>query len=79
MHQRKGCVLHRVELVNSIILKYFMQDLKIGEHFEAIRLFLLLEDGEFGHALTDSLFHKVNDEGRKSAFFFIVSVDCVWC
>ena len=64
-------MLYRVELVNSIILKYFMQDLKIGEHFEAIRLFLLLEDGEFGHALTDSLFHKVNaTKGGKLLSFY---------
>ena len=49
----------QVSLVNSAIVKYFLGDLKIVNHFEAFRKFILLEDGEFGLSLCHSLFEKM--------------------
>ena len=49
----------RVSVVNKAVVAYFIEDLCIQDHFQAIRHFLLLEDGEFGHALASGLFSKV--------------------
>ncbi|XP_065912106.1 gamma-tubulin complex component 6-like isoform X2 [Dysidea avara] len=46
----------QARLVNSALVQYFTTELAIQEHFLTLKSFLLLEDGEFGHALTTSLF-----------------------
>ena len=50
----------RARLVNSGLVQYFTTELAIQEHFLTLKSFLLLEDGEFGHALTTSLFEEVS-------------------
>ena len=50
----------RARLVNSALVQYFTTELVIQEHFLTLKSFLLLEDGEFGHALTTSLFEQVS-------------------
>ena len=40
-------------------MSYFIEELAIKEHFTAMRQFLLLEDGEFGHVLANALFEEV--------------------
>ncbi|XP_066912820.1 gamma-tubulin complex component 6-like isoform X2 [Clytia hemisphaerica] len=49
----------QIVLVNKAVVQYFLHDLHIEAHFDAFRKFLLLEDGEFGHALCSQLFQKI--------------------
>lgn len=61
------CVcLSSVSLVNKAVVDYFFVDLGVERHFEALRHFLLMEDGEFAQSLSDLLFEKVG-----SARFYI--------
>lgn len=48
-----------VSLVNKAVVDYFFVELGVERHFEALRHFLLMEDGEFAQSLTDLLFEKV--------------------
>lgn len=48
-----------VSLVNKAVVDYFFVDLKVERHFEVLRHFLLMEDGEFAQSLSDLLFEKV--------------------
>lgn len=48
-----------VSLVNKAVVDYFFVDLGVERHFEALRHFLLMEDGEFAQSLSDLLFEKV--------------------
>ena len=45
--------------MNTALVQHFTTELAIQEHFLTLKSFLLLEDGEFGHALTTSLFEEV--------------------
>ena len=45
----------QVQLVNSSVVGYFMGDLRLVEHLLALRRYLLMQSGEFGHALTEEL------------------------
>lgn len=40
-------------------MDYFFVELGVERHFEALRHFLLMEDGEFAQSLSDLLFEKV--------------------
>ncbi len=42
-------------MVNEALLRYFLLECRIKHHFDVIKWFLLLEDGEFGHALSTRL------------------------
>jgi hypothetical protein len=46
-------------VVNSAVVRYFMDNLKLVGHFETLKKFLLMEDGEFSYSLTQQLFEKV--------------------
>ena len=46
-------------MVNSAVVRYFMDNLGLIEHFETLKKFLLMEDGEFSYSLTQQLFEKV--------------------
>lgn len=48
-----------VSLVNKAVVDYFFVELGVESHFEALRHFLLMEDGEFAQSLSDLLFEKV--------------------
>ncbi|XP_052495290.1 gamma-tubulin complex component 6 isoform X2 [Budorcas taxicolor] len=48
-----------VSLVNKAVVDYFFVELNLGAHFEALRHFLLMEDGEFAQSLSDLLFEKL--------------------
>lgn len=48
-----------VTLVNKAAVDYFFVELHLETHFEALRHFLLMEDGEFAQSLSDLLFEKV--------------------
>ncbi len=49
----------RIYLVNQSLVNHFLADLDTERHFEALRQFLLLQDGEFAQSLSDQLFEKV--------------------
>ncbi|XP_062505293.1 gamma-tubulin complex component 6-like isoform X2 [Corticium candelabrum] len=66
-------VATQVSVVNKAVVAYFIEDLCIQDHFQAIRHFLLLEDGEFGHALASGLFSKLSS-GISSADLCSVGV-----
>ena len=51
----------RISLVNKSVVNYFLADLKIEEHFRALRSFIFMQDGEFGQTLSDQLFEKVQN------------------
>ena len=46
-------------MVNSAVVSYFMDNLKLVDHFETLKKFLFMEDGEFSFSLTQQLFEKV--------------------
>ncbi|XP_015362380.1 gamma-tubulin complex component 6 isoform X3 [Marmota marmota marmota] len=48
-----------VSLVNKAAVDYFFAELHLEAHFEALRHFLLMEDGEFAQSLSDLLFEKL--------------------
>ncbi|KAF7659421.1 hypothetical protein LDENG_00298380 [Lucifuga dentata] len=48
-----------VSLVNKAVVDYFFVELGVEGHFEALRHFLLMEDGEFAQSLSDLLFEKL--------------------
>ncbi|XP_070267436.1 gamma-tubulin complex component 6 isoform X1 [Myotis yumanensis] len=48
-----------VSLVNKAAVDYFFVELQLEAHFEALRHFLLMEDGEFAQSLSDLLFEKL--------------------
>ncbi|KAK2500310.1 hypothetical protein MC885_015507 [Smutsia gigantea] len=48
-----------VSLVNKAAVDYFFVELHLDTHFEALRHFLLMEDGEFAQSLSDLLFEKL--------------------
>ncbi|XP_055878814.1 gamma-tubulin complex component 6-like [Biomphalaria glabrata] len=49
----------QMSLVNSAIINYFTQELKVDSHFEAIKRFLLMADGDFAEILANILFEKL--------------------
>ncbi|XP_010359527.2 gamma-tubulin complex component 6 isoform X2 [Rhinopithecus roxellana] len=48
-----------ISLVNKAAVDYFFVELHLEAHYEALRHFLLMEDGEFAQSLSDLLFEKV--------------------
>ncbi|XP_029473252.1 gamma-tubulin complex component 6 [Rhinatrema bivittatum] len=52
-------LVSHVSLVNKAIVDYYVVELKMEKHFEALRHFLLMEDGEFAQSLSDLLFDKL--------------------
>ncbi|KAM6216521.1 gamma-tubulin complex component 6 [Rhynchocyon petersi] len=48
-----------VSLVNKAAVDYFFVELQLETHLEALRHFLLMEDGEFAQSLSDLLFEKL--------------------
>lgn len=46
-------------MVNKAVVDYFFVELGVEKHFETLRHFLLMEDGEFALSLSDQLFEKV--------------------
>ncbi|GAA6075491.1 gamma-tubulin complex component 6 isoform X3 [Tachysurus ichikawai] len=52
-------LITHLSLVNKSVVDYFFVELRVEKHFEALRHFLLMEDGEFALSLTDRLFEKL--------------------
>lgn len=52
-------LLSSVSLVNKAVVDYFFVEIGVEKHFEVLRHFLLMEDGEFAQSLSDRLFEKV--------------------
>ncbi|XP_061891480.1 gamma-tubulin complex component 6-like isoform X1 [Entelurus aequoreus] len=52
-------LITHVSLVNKAAVDYFFVELGVERHFEALRHFLLMEDGEFAQSLSDRLFEKL--------------------
>ena len=59
MNSRPDCPCFRISLVNASVVSYFTEELGLHSHFEALRRYLLMEDGEFSHCLSTNLFEKV--------------------
>ncbi|XP_074657385.1 gamma-tubulin complex component 6-like [Tubulanus polymorphus] len=55
-------IFAQISLVNRSLLNYFFNELEIDRHFEALRMYLFLEDGEFGQTLSDSLFERLSTD-----------------
>uniref|UniRef100_A0A674MTM9 Gamma-tubulin complex component 6 n=1 Tax=Takifugu rubripes TaxID=31033 RepID=A0A674MTM9_TAKRU len=58
-HSVTAPLITHVSLVNKAVVDYFFVDLRVERHFEALRHFLLMEDGEFAQSLSDLLFEKL--------------------
>ncbi|XP_053108080.1 gamma-tubulin complex component 6 isoform X2 [Hemicordylus capensis] len=52
-------LVSHVSLVNKAIVDYYFVELNVEKHFETLRHFLLMEDGEFAQSLSDLLFEKL--------------------
>ncbi|XP_064606051.1 gamma-tubulin complex component 6-like [Liolophura sinensis] len=57
-------LLAQISLVNDCVLGYFIEDLQIDKHFEALRRYMLMEDGEFALAVGELLFEKLVSPSR---------------
>ncbi|XP_034031966.1 gamma-tubulin complex component 6 isoform X2 [Thalassophryne amazonica] len=53
-------LITHVSLVNKAVVDYFFVELRLERHFETLRHFLLMEDGEFAQSLSDLLFEKLS-------------------
>lgn len=51
-------------MVNSAIVAYFIEDLRINRHFDLFKKLLFMEDGEFSLSLSNQLFEKVSPFSR---------------
>ncbi|XP_047595832.1 gamma-tubulin complex component 6 isoform X2 [Lutra lutra] len=58
-HSISAPLAAHVSLVNKAAVDYFFVELRLEAHFEALRHFLLMEDGEFAQSLSDLLFEKL--------------------
>ncbi|CAB1416661.1 unnamed protein product [Pleuronectes platessa] len=54
-------LITHVSLVNKAVVDFFFVELGVERHFEALRHFLLMEDGEFAQSLSDLLFEKLGN------------------
>ncbi|KAJ7997875.1 hypothetical protein DPEC_G00216710 [Dallia pectoralis] len=52
-------LITHVSLVNKAVVDYFFVELGVERHFQALRHFLLMEDGEFAQSLSDLIFEKM--------------------
>ncbi|GFN97087.1 gamma-tubulin complex component [Plakobranchus ocellatus] len=50
----------QISLVNSAIVNYFTSELRIDDHFVALRRYLLMADGDFSEILANILFEKLS-------------------
>ncbi|XP_043569680.1 gamma-tubulin complex component 6 isoform X1 [Chiloscyllium plagiosum] len=58
-HSITAPLIAQASLVNKAIIDYLFVELNIEQNFEALRHFLLMEDGEFAQSLSDMLFEKL--------------------
>ncbi|XP_078091688.1 gamma-tubulin complex component 6 [Mustelus asterias] len=58
-HSITAPLIAHASLVNKAIIDYLFVELNIEQNFEALRHFLLMEDGEFAQSLSDMLFEKL--------------------
>ncbi|XP_067915266.1 gamma-tubulin complex component 6 isoform X2 [Heterodontus francisci] len=58
-HSITAPLVAHASLVNKAIIDYLFVELNIEQNFEALRHFLLMEDGEFAQSLSDLLFEKL--------------------
>uniref|UniRef100_A0A1A7Z1D0 Gamma-tubulin complex component 6 n=1 Tax=Iconisemion striatum TaxID=60296 RepID=A0A1A7Z1D0_9TELE len=58
-HSVTAPLITHVSLVNKAAVDYFFVELGVERHFEALRHFLLMEDGEFAQSLSDLIFEKM--------------------
>ncbi|XP_072290946.1 gamma-tubulin complex component 6 [Eucyclogobius newberryi] len=58
-HSVTAPLITHVSLVNKAVVDFFLVELGVERHFEALRHFLLMEDGEFAQSLSDLLFEKM--------------------
>ncbi|KAL4226032.1 Gamma-tubulin complex component 6 [Mactra antiquata] len=54
----------QVSLVNESLVRYFLTDLQIEEHFMALRRYLCMGDGDFSEILCDLLMDKLGTNPR---------------
>nr|XP_002667047.4 gamma-tubulin complex component 6 [Danio rerio] len=52
-------LITHVSMVNKAVVDYFFVELAVEKHFQTLRHFLLMEDGEFALSLSDQLFEKL--------------------
>ncbi|XP_061139837.1 gamma-tubulin complex component 6 isoform X2 [Syngnathus typhle] len=58
-HSVTAPLITHMSLVNKAVVDYFFVEMGVERHFEALRHFLLMEDGEFAQSLSDRLFEKL--------------------
>ncbi|XP_070558136.1 gamma-tubulin complex component 6-like [Ptychodera flava] len=67
----------QISLVNRSILDYYMVDLNTDKHLQALRHFLFLEDGEFGHSLCHQLFERLSQGARPGELLSPLSLNSI--
>ena len=63
------CAHSRIALVDKVLLDYFVTDLQVVDHIEAMRDYFFMANGNFAQNLTEILLEKV------IAGFFLASMD----
>ncbi|KAF6715746.1 Gamma-tubulin complex component 6 [Oryzias melastigma] len=58
-HSVTAPLITHVSLVNKAVVDYFFVEIGVEKHFEVLRHFLLMEDGEFAQSLSDLLFERM--------------------
>ncbi|KAM4882054.1 gamma-tubulin complex component 6 [Thomomys bottae] len=66
-----------VSLVNKAAVDFFFVELHLEAHFEALRHFLLMEDGEFAQSLSDLLFEKLGAGQSPGELLHPLVLNCV--
>ncbi|XP_021114401.1 gamma-tubulin complex component 6 isoform X1 [Heterocephalus glaber] len=66
-----------VSLVNKAAVDYFFVELHLESHFEALRHFLLMEDGEFAQSLSDLLFEKLGAGQTPGELLSPLALNCI--
>ncbi|KAM6162270.1 gamma-tubulin complex component 6 [Erethizon dorsatum] len=66
-----------VSLVNKAAVDYFFVELHLESHFEALRHFLLMEDGEFAQSLSDLLFEKLAAGQTPGELLSPLALNCI--
>lgn len=55
-------VLTQLRLIDKALLEHLTRNCNLVKHFTALKLFLLMEDGEFAHTLTSVLFEELTND-----------------
>ncbi|XP_072140503.1 uncharacterized protein Grip163 isoform X3 [Dermacentor andersoni] len=63
-------LIAQMKLLNRVCVSYFVIELRLYDHLEALTNYFCFQDGEFGQALCDAICHKLKSPMHSPAEFF---------